>query len=128
MAWYPFDLSLWSDVKHKRICIITTGRLQSKTLLTIDERGSKIARNSVFDCHLSPSGAINGNKNSVSNDFSSMFVDSIDVFNCHLPGVILYHNRTDMPNHECPLKVGKGLGSRRGKIGPVKSYFRNVGL
>ena len=28
----------------------------SKTLLTIDKRGSKIARNSVFDCHLSPVG------------------------------------------------------------------------
>ena len=27
---------------------------QSKTLLTIDDRGSKIARNSVFNCHLSP--------------------------------------------------------------------------
>ena len=31
-------------------------RRQSKTLLTIDERGSKIARNSVFDCHASPVG------------------------------------------------------------------------
>ena len=27
-------------------------RRQSKTLLTIDEHGSKIARNSVFNCHL----------------------------------------------------------------------------
>ena len=32
----------------------TSGRRNSKTLLTIDERGSKIARNSVFNCHLSP--------------------------------------------------------------------------
>ena len=32
----------------------TPGRRQSKTLSTIDERGSKIDRNSVFDCHLSP--------------------------------------------------------------------------
>ena len=32
---------------------ITPDRRQSKTLLTIDERGSKIDRNSVFDCHLS---------------------------------------------------------------------------
>ena len=30
---------------------------QSKTLLTLDERGSNIARNSIFDCHLSPSPA-----------------------------------------------------------------------
>ena len=35
---------------------ITPDRRQSKMLLTIDERGSKIARNSVFDSHLSPVG------------------------------------------------------------------------
>ena len=29
---------------------------QSKTFLTIDERGKKIARHNVFDCHLSPVG------------------------------------------------------------------------
>ena len=34
----------------------TPERRQSKTLLTIDERGSKLARNSVFICHLSPIG------------------------------------------------------------------------
>ena len=34
--------------------IITPGRWQSKTLLTTDKHGSNIARNSVFDCHLSP--------------------------------------------------------------------------
>ena len=39
---------------------ITPGRRQLKMLVTIDERGSKIAINSVFDCHF---------KNSVSNDF-----------------------------------------------------------
>ena len=33
---------------------VTPGTRQSKTLLTLDERGSKINRNSVFDCHLSP--------------------------------------------------------------------------
>ena len=32
----------------------TPERRQSKTLLTIDKRGSKIARNSIFDCYLSP--------------------------------------------------------------------------
>ena len=32
------------------------GRRQSITRLTIDERGSKRARNSVFDFHLSPVG------------------------------------------------------------------------
>ena len=51
-------------------------------LLTIDERGYKIARNSVFDCHLSPVGRQMVIKNSVSNDFLSTFVDSIKVFDC----------------------------------------------
>ena len=32
----------------------TPGRRQSEMLLTINVRGSKISRNSVFDCHLSP--------------------------------------------------------------------------
>ena len=35
---------------------MSPGRRQSETLLTSDERGSKIDRNSVFDCHLSPIG------------------------------------------------------------------------
>ena len=37
-------------------------RRQSKTLLKIDEHGSKMARNSVFDCHLSPVGRQMANK------------------------------------------------------------------
>ena len=63
------------------------GRQQSKTLLTIHKRGSKMARNNVFNCHLSPVGRQMAIENSVSNDFRSMFVDSIDVFDCRLPGV-----------------------------------------
>ena len=68
---------------------LTPGRRQSKTLLTIDERGSRIARNSVFDCHLSPVGRQMVIYNSVSNDFLSTFVDCIDIFDCRLPGVSL---------------------------------------
>ena len=48
---------------------ITTGRRQSKPLLTIDERGSKIARNSDFDCHLSQVWRRMTIERSVSNDF-----------------------------------------------------------
>ena len=66
---------------------ITPGRRQSKRLLSIIERGSKIGRNSVFDCHLSPVGRQMAIEKFVSNDFLSMFVDSIDVFDCRLPGV-----------------------------------------
>ena len=62
-------------------------RRQSKTLFTIDERGSKIARNSVFNCHLSPVGRQMPIENSVSNNFWSEFVDCINVFDCHLSGV-----------------------------------------
>ena len=40
-----------------------------KRLTTIDERGSKIARNSVFDCHLSHDRRQIAIENSVSNDF-----------------------------------------------------------
>ena len=47
----------------------TPGRRQSKTLLTIDERGSKIARNSIFDCHLSRVGRQMAIEISVSKDF-----------------------------------------------------------
>ena len=68
--------------------IDTPGRRQSKTLSTIDERGSKIDRNSVFDCHLSPVWRQKANENSVSIDVWSTFLDSIDVFDCRLPGVI----------------------------------------
>ena len=37
-----------------QVDLITSDMRQLKTILTIDKRGSKIARNSVFDCHLSP--------------------------------------------------------------------------
>ena len=64
---------------------------QSKTLLPMDERGSEIATTSVFECHLSPVGRQMDIENFVSN---STFVDSIDVFDCRLSGVVsLYASR-----------------------------------
>ena len=69
------------------ICFPTPGRRQSKTLSTIDERGSNIDRNSVFDCHLSQVGRQMAIENTVSIDFLSTFLDSIGVFDCRLPGV-----------------------------------------
>ena len=52
-----------------------------RTLLTIHDCGSKIARNSVYDCNLLPAGGQQmAIKNSVSNDFLSTFVESINVF------------------------------------------------
>ena len=56
--------------------------LSSKLLLTIDEGGPDIARNSVFDLQM----AI---ENPVLNYFLSTFVDSINVFECCLSGVTL---------------------------------------
>ena len=50
--------------------VFTPGRRQSKTLSTIDERGSKIDGNSVFDCHLSPVWRQMAIENSVSNYFN----------------------------------------------------------
>ena len=62
--------------------LLTPGKGQSTTLLTIDELGSKSTINSVLDCHLSPVGRQMAIKNSVSNDFLSRFVDSIEGFDC----------------------------------------------
>ena len=62
-------------------CRTTPDRRQSKMLLIIDECGSKIARNSVFF------GLEMAIENSVSNDFSSTFVDSINIFDCRLSSV-----------------------------------------
>ena len=42
--------------KLLKVALNTLGRRQSKAFLTINEHGSKIARNSVFDCHLSSVG------------------------------------------------------------------------
>ena len=66
----------------KKKFVSTPDSEQSKTLLTIDERGSKLARNSVliamFCCLMS-----DGNKkNYDSNYFWSIIVNSIDVFDC----------------------------------------------
>ena len=47
----------------------TSDGWQSKTFLTIDECGSKNARNSVFDCHLSTVGRQMASENSVSSYF-----------------------------------------------------------
>ena len=58
MCWLVFHVPL-----------LTPGRWQSKTLLTIDERESKNDRNSAFDCHLTPVGRQMATETSVSNDF-----------------------------------------------------------
>ena len=63
------QISLQSKIVYYFQSIITPDRRQSKTLLTIDEHGSKIAINSVLDCHLSPVGRQMAIENSVSNDF-----------------------------------------------------------
>ena len=60
-------------------------------LLTIDKRGSKISRNSVFDCHLLPVWRQMAIKNSISNDFGSTTIDNINVFDCRLSGVLKEH-------------------------------------
>ena len=69
--------------------MITPSRRQSKMLLTINEYGTKMARNSVFDCYLSSVSQQMAIENSLSIDFLSTFVDNIDIFDCHLPGVMI---------------------------------------
>ena len=65
----------------------TPDRRQSKAS-TIDKHISKIDRNSVFDCHLSPVGRQMAIENTVFIDVLSTFRDSIDVFDCRLPAVM----------------------------------------
>ena len=79
----PVTLPL-EEICHSLGFVITPDRGQSKMLLTINEQGSKIVRNRVFDCHLSPFRRQMSTENSVSNDFLSTFVDSINVFDYHL--------------------------------------------
>ena len=74
------------SVEKKKFVSIPDMR-QSKTLLTIDERGSEIATTSVFDCQWSPVGRHMAIEKSVSNYFWSTFVDNIDIFDCHQSGV-----------------------------------------
>ena len=76
--------------------IITWDRRQLKMLFTIDECGSKIVKSRVFDCHLSPDWRQMAIKNTVSSDFLSTFLHSINVFDCRLSSVItimLFENR-----------------------------------
>ena len=68
--------------------VSTAVRWQSKTLLTIHERASEIAKTSVFDCHLSPVGRLKAIENSVYNYFWSTFGDSSYVSDCRLSGVV----------------------------------------
>ena len=63
--------------KNKLGCILTMRELNSshtgltaiENVNTIDERGSKIVRNSVFDCHLSPDWRQMAIENIISSDF-----------------------------------------------------------
>ena len=70
----------------KKNFVSTPDMRQSKTFFTIDERGSKIATTSVFDCQLSPVGRLMAIETSVSIYFWSTFVDNIEVFDCRLSG------------------------------------------
>ena len=69
-------------------CQITPGRRQSKTLInTIDERRSKLVRNRVVDCHLSPDWRQIAIENTVSSDFDPRSSIYKSVFDCRLPSV-----------------------------------------
>ena len=72
----------------------------------MDEHGLKIARNSVFDCHLSPFRWQMAIKNSVSNDFWSTFVDSINVLDCRLSGMWIVKKIFVMSPGACVPELG----------------------
>ena len=94
---------LWVEAHNS-----TPDRRQSKTLSTIDEWGSKIDRNSVFHCHLSPVGCQIAIKNTVSIDFWSTFFDSIGIFDCRLPGVNSQLSRKEHLEMLCMQLPGGG--------------------
>ena len=54
---------------------------------TIDERISKIVRNRVFDCQLSPDWRQMATENTVSSDFDPRSSIVKSVFDCRLSGV-----------------------------------------
>ena len=92
---------------HKIRSFITPDRRQSRAVWAIDERGSKIARNSVFDWHLPPGGQQTAIKKSDSNDLWSTFVDSIYVFDCRLSGVVSLSSVVILCQTACAWKEGK---------------------
>ena len=52
----------------------------NKNVNTIDERGSRIARNRALDCHLSPDWRQMAIQNTVSSDLRSAFIDCSERF------------------------------------------------
>ena len=73
-------------------------------LLTINERRSKITRNSVFNCHLLPVGRQMAIKNTVSRDFWSAFAIVKSRFDCRLSSVIFLRLPHSLDLNQC-LKV-----------------------
>ena len=66
----------------KKKFVSTPDSEQSKTLLTIDEGGSKLARNSALIASVACSMSDGNKKNYDSNYFWFIIVDSIGVFDC----------------------------------------------
>ena len=64
--FFPFCKIPLEEIFLLNLHFDTPNRQQSKTLLTIDEYGSKSFRNSVFYCYLSPIRRQIAIKNSVS--------------------------------------------------------------
>ena len=79
-----------NELKCIRNIRATLDRWQSKKVNTIDERRSKIVRDRVFDCHLSPEWRQTAIVNIVSSDIypCSSIVKSDS--NCRLSGVQTY--------------------------------------
>ena len=109
-----------SDTAKTQSSIITLDRRQSKTLLTIDELRSKIARNSVFNCHLSPVWRQTGdNGKLLLINFLSTLVDSIKWNNCRLSGVNLISLHCA---HEESIMVSDEVGTEHPQGG---FFFQN---
>ena len=87
------DQTISITIKYAPLSYRTGGNRKRSS--SIDEHGSQIARNSVFDSHLSPVGRQTAIKNSVFNDLRSTFVESINVFDCRLSKVFIEYRPTE---------------------------------
>ena len=67
-----------------------TGKVAIENVDTIDKRRSKIVRNRVFDCHLSPNWRQMAIENTILANFDSRSSIVKRVFDCRLPDVCMF--------------------------------------
>ena len=80
-------LSLTIFMLYSHVSVITPDRRQSKKSILLTH--TKIARNRVFDCHLSPDWRQMAIENTVSSHFDPRLSIVKSIFDCRLSGVVM---------------------------------------